>query len=153
MTVEFLPKSEDQIMELLKKNNILLNCKAKVKEEVIREVGRILCESGYVEEGYIEGMLQREHTFSTNIGNGIAIPHGVESAKKYIKKSGIAIMVFPEGVMWNDSMVKVVIGIAGLGDEHLDILSDIAQTLCTEEAVEELIHSSQDQIHALFTRG
>lgn len=140
-------------MELLKKNNILLNCKAKAKEEVIREVGRILCESGYVEESYIEGMLQREDTFSTNIGNGIAIPHGVEAAKKSINKSGIAIMVFPEGVIWNDSMVKVVIGIAGLGDEHLDILSNIAQTLCTEEAVEELIHSSQDQIHALFTRG
>jgi mannitol/fructose-specific phosphotransferase system IIA component len=138
-------------VELLQKNNIVLNCKAKAKEDVIREIGQALCDSGYVEESYIDGMLQRENSFSTNIGNGIAIPHGVEAAKKSIKNSGIAVMIFPEGTVWNDEMVNVVIGIAGKGDEHLDILANIAVLLSTEKAVKDLMGSSVDEIYRLFT--
>jgi len=138
-------------VELLQKNNIVLNCKAKAKEDVIREIGQALCDSGYVEESYIDGMLQRENSFSTNIGNGIAIPHGVEAAKQSIKNSGIAVMIFPEGTVWNDEMVNVVIGIAGKGDEHLDILANIAVLLSTEKAVKDLMGSSVDEIYRLFT--
>lgn len=138
-------------MELLQKKNILTNCKAKTKEEVIREVGQLLCESGYVEESYIDGMLERENTFSTNIGNGIAIPHGVEAAKSKIKNSGIAVMVFPEGTLWNEEYVKIVIGIAAKGEEHLDILANIADKLSTEQAVEKMIHSSADEVYITFT--
>ena len=138
-------------MELLQKKNIILNCKAKAKEEVIREIGQILLDSGYVEKDYIEGMLERENTFSTNIGNGIAIPHGVEAVKKNIKSSGIAVMVFPEGTPWNEGMVKIVIGIAAMGEEHLDILANIADKLATEQAVEDIIRSSADEIYSHFT--
>ncbi len=138
-------------MELLQKNNILLNCKAKPKEEVIREVGRLLYESGYVDEVYIEAMLKRELTFSTNIGNGIAIPHGIEEAKKNIKKSGIAVMIFPEGTLWKDELVYVVIGIAGVGEEHLEVLANIADKLSSPEAVKELITGSGDEIYKVFT--
>jgi len=137
-------------VELLQKNNIFLNCKARAKEDVIREMGQVLYNSGYVEESYIDAMLQRENTFSTNIGNGIAIPHGVEAAKKNIKKSGIAVMIFPEGTMWNDEEVKVVIGIAGVGDEHLDVLANIADKLSTVEAVKDLIGSSVEEIYNIF---
>lgn len=138
-------------MELLQKKNIVLNCRAKAKEEIIREMGSLLCSSGYVEESYIEGMLLRENTFSTNIGNGIAIPHGVEEAKKNIKNSGIGIMVFPEGTQWNEDVVKIVIGIAGIGDEHLDILANIADKLSTEKAVGDVVGSTVDEIYTLFT--
>ncbi len=141
-------------MEVLQKTNIIPNCQAKPKDEVIREIGQLLCKSGYVEESYIEAMLQREETFSTNIGNGIAIPHGVEAAKKNIKHSGIAVMVFPEGTLWNDELVKLVIGIAGKGEEHLDILGNIAEKLATADAVEQLTKSSAEQIYqTLAFRG
>ncbi|MBH1940230.1 PTS sugar transporter subunit IIA [Mobilitalea sibirica] len=138
-------------MELLNKNNIFLNCKAKEKEEVIREIGRVLCNSGYVDESYIDAMIEKENIFSTNIGNGIAIPHGVEAAKKKIKKAGIAVMIFPEGTKWNEEEVKVVIGIASAGDEHLDVLANIADNLSTEEAVQDLMKKSVDEIYNIFT--
>jgi mannitol/fructose-specific phosphotransferase system IIA component len=138
-------------MELLQKKNILVDCKAKEKEAVIREIGQVLCDSGYVEVGYIEGMLERENSFSTNIGNQIAIPHGVEAAKSNIKSSGIAVMVFPEGTLWNDEKVSIVIGIAAKGEEHLDILANIADKLSTEEAVANMLHSSVDEIYSIFT--
>jgi mannitol/fructose-specific phosphotransferase system IIA component len=138
-------------VELLQKNNILLNCKPKAKDDVIRQMGQILCDSGYVDASYIEGMIKRESSFSTNIGNGIAIPHGVEEAKKAIKKSGIAVMIFPEGTDWNNEKVRVVIGIAGLGDEHLDVLANIADKLSTLEEVDNLVKSDADTIHKIFT--
>lgn len=142
---------EPDKVELLQKKNIILNCKSKTKEEVIREVGGLLYDSGYVDADYIEAMLKREESFATNIGNGIAIPHGVEEAKKNIKKSGIAVMLFPEGTMWDDEPVNVVIGIAGLGEEHLNILANIAEKLSTREAVDDLIHSDVDTIYSMFT--
>jgi mannitol/fructose-specific phosphotransferase system IIA component len=138
-------------MELLQKKNIILGCKAKEKDEVIREAGRLLYDSGYVEKSYINGMLEREKTFSTNIGNGIAIPHGVEAAKQNIKTSGLSVMIFPEGTMWDGELMYVVIGIAAVGDEHLNILANIADKLSDMEAVKKLIASDADTIYNIFT--
>ncbi len=144
-------REEAKNMELLQKKNIILNCTSKPKDQVIEEIGALLYESGYVNKDYIEAMKKREESCSTNIGNGIALPHGVEEAKKAIKSSGIAVMIFPDGTMWNGEPVKVVIGIAGVGDSHLDILANIADKLSDPEAVDELIKSDVDIIHALFT--
>lgn len=145
-------QAETQKPELLQKKNIRLNCKAMPKDDVIRAVGQMLCDSGYVDSNYIEAMVKREETFATNIGNGIALPHGVEEAKKEIKHSGIAIMVFPEGTDWGGEMVKLIIGIAGVGEDHLEILSTIAEKMATPEAVDELIKCDEEQIYKTFTQ-
>ena len=137
-------------LEILLKKNIIANCKERSKEEVINEIGRLLYESGYVNKNYIEAMLKREEVFSTNIGNGIALPHGIEEVKESIKKSGIVIMLFPEGLLWGDEKVKIVIGIAGVGEEHLEILANIATKLSTEESVEDLLKSDVDMIYRYF---
>ena len=147
----FGKKKEVQKQELLEMKNIRLDCKPKDKDEVIREVGTMLCESGYVDEGYIEAMLKRELTFATNIGNGIALPHGVEEAKKEIRRSGIAVMVFPEGTDWGGEKVKLVIGIAGAGEEHLEILASIAEHLERPEDVERLVSCTKEEIYNTFT--
>ena len=89
-------------------------------------------------------MLEREKTMSTNMGLGFAIPHGVNEAKKEIKESGIVILQFPNGVEYGDSVVYLVIGIAGKGNEHLDILSKIAISL-DDELVEKLKDSTDVQ--------
>ena len=144
-------RKEERKQELLEMKNIRLDCKPKGKDEVIREVGQMLCDSGYVDEGYIEGMLKRELTFATNIGNGIALPHGVEEAKKEIRRSGIAVMIFPEGTDWGGELVKLVIGIAGAGEEHLEILSTIAECLCNPSDVERLVSCTKKEIYDTFT--
>lgn len=150
----FFMKKKVKEPELLEKKNILLNCNENSKEEVIRKVGKMLVDTGYVEESYIDGMLKREETFATNIGNEIAIPHGVEEAKRAVKKSGIAVMVIPDGVVWNDGeKVKLIIGIAGVGDEHLEILGNIAENFSTMEEVEKLVASNDvDYIYDKFTK-
>ena len=136
--------------EILRKENIILNCKPQAKEDVIKQLGRILVDCGYVDEPYIQAMLDKEKVFNTAIGNEIAIPHGIEASKESIKKSGIAMMVFPEGTDWNGEMVKIVIAIAGRGDEHLDILAKIALNLSDTDDVDNLVKSDVDTIYNMF---
>lgn len=140
-------KKSTKKLPLLLKENIRTNCKRMQKNDVIRAVGQILVDSGYVKPDYVDAMIEREKTFATNIGNGIALPHGVEEAKKEIKASGIAVMIFPDGTDWDGEDVKLVIGIAGTGDDHLAILSNIAIKMSTLEAVDQLVRSSVDEIY------
>lgn len=129
---------------LLSRENIRLNCAPDTQENVIRQVGQMLVDSDYVEQSYVEAMLEREKTFSTYMGSDLALPHGVEAAKKAVKASGIAVMVFPKGTDWGGETVKLVIGIAGVGDEHLDILSTIAEKMLDEEAAAQLVSGGTD---------
>lgn len=137
--------------ELLYKENIKVGCKADTKENVIRQVGQMLVDSGYVDQPYVEAMLEREKSFSTYMGNELALPHGVEAAKKEIKASGIAVMVFPEGTQWGDEIAKIVIGIAGVGEEHLQILGVIADKMLAPEAVEEIVNGNADTVYNMLS--
>ncbi|MBN9653998.1 PTS sugar transporter subunit IIA [Halobacillus sp. GSS1] len=127
---------------ILKKENIELNKSLATKEEAIRYVGGILNEQGYVDKAYIEEMLKREEITSTFMGNYVAIPHGTEDAKKSVNETGISVVTVPEGVDFGDgNIVKLLIGIAGKGNEHLEILSQIAIVCSEEENVEKLIQA------------
>ena len=68
--------------ELLYRSNIRVGCEPDTQEQVIRQVGQMLVDSGYVDQPYVEAMVEREHSFSTFMGSGLALPHGVEAAKK-----------------------------------------------------------------------
>ena len=137
---------------VLKKENILLNQKFNSKEEVIKKVGKIMQESGYVDSEYTKGMLQRENEAPTHFGIGLAIPHGTNETKSAIKKSGLVVFTIPEGVKWDDETVKLVIGIAGVGDEHLNILSNVATKIDNEEIVNDIVENkSQDEIYEILT--
>jgi len=122
-------------MTILKKQNVALNKSFTKKEEAIREAGRILVEGGYVDASYVDAMLERESKVSTYMGNFIAIPHGTEEAKVMVKSSGISVVQVPNGVNFgtedDEKLATVVIGIAGAGDDHLEILSQIA-VYCSE---------------------
>lgn len=150
MFFKFKEKEEKQKKELLYRENIRVNCKAKAQDEVIREVGQMLVDSGYVDQPYVEAMLEREKTFSTFMGNGLALPHGVEAAKKDIKASGIAVMTFPEGTEWGGNQVNVVIGIAGVGEEHLRILSVIAEKMLDEATAKQLVEGNVDTVYQIL---
>ncbi|WP_298587827.1 PTS sugar transporter subunit IIA [uncultured Megasphaera sp.] len=135
---------------ILQKKNIILNCQPKAKEDIIKEIGKIFYDDGYTTEKYTQAMLDKEKVFNTAIGNSVAIPHGIEEGKCEVKKSGLVIMTFPQGTDWGGETVKLVIGIAGVGDEHIDILSNIAVTCSDEDEVDEILKSSVDDIYNTF---
>ena len=108
------------------------------KETAIRAAGQLLCDLGFTNEDYIQAMVDRENMVSTYMGMGVAIPHGTSNAKETVKKSGIVVMQYPEGVDFGDEKAYLVIGIAGVGDEHLEILGNIVASLEDEELLETL---------------
>ncbi|MDR1538900.1 MAG: PTS sugar transporter subunit IIA [Clostridiales bacterium] len=123
-------------MQIIKKENIVLGLAPESHEDAIRRCGKMLVSSGYVNEKYIEGMLARDKSFSTSIGNAIAIPHGEMEYKKEILNTGLVVCTYPKGISWNGDKVKLVIGIAAKGDEHLEILGKIVDAFEDESAVD-----------------
>lgn len=137
---------------ILAKENIILNKAVGSKEEAIRLTGNILVDKGYVDADYIEKMLEREELTSTYMGNFVAIPHGTEDSKQFVKKSGISFIQVPQGVDFGEgNIVKLLIGIAGKNNEHLDILSNIAIVCSEEENIEKLVNAkTEEEIIAIF---
>ncbi|WP_408007835.1 PTS sugar transporter subunit IIA [Pseudalkalibacillus sp. A8] len=137
---------------ILTANNIVLDTKLSSKEEAIRFVGGILYEQGYVESGYIDEMLKREEITSTYMGNFVAIPHGTDAAKKSVKETGLSIVTVPDGVDFGDgNTVKLLIGIAGKGNEHLEILSKIAIVCSEEENIDNILQAgTPDEVISIF---
>lgn len=138
--------------EVLSTDNIELNVLLRGKEEAVRYVGVILVKNGYVEPSYIDKMQEREKLTSTFMGNNVAIPHGTEDSKDAVLETGISVVTVPEGVDFGDgNIVKVLIGIAGKGDEHLEVLSKIAIVLSEEENIQKILDAdSKEEIIRIF---
>lgn len=128
--------------EILTTQTVELNVSPEDREDAIRRAGALLVQNGNVEDRYIDSMLEREKSVSTFMGNDVAIPHGTEDSKKWVTRSGLSVLTVPEGVEYGDGDVaRLVIGIAGKGDEHLEILSRIALVCSEEENVEKIVNS------------
>ena len=124
--------------DVIVKDSILLNQPSVTKEEAIKMAGDLLVARGAVEPAYVDAMQDRERMVSTYMGMGIAIPHGTAQAKGTVKKTAISMVQFPEGVDFGAEKAQLVFGIAGIGDEHLDLLAKIAGCLDDAEVLEKM---------------
>ncbi|WP_322804604.1 fused PTS fructose transporter subunit IIA/HPr protein [Vibrio alfacsensis] len=136
----------------LSKNDITLSQSATDKFAAIKSIAQSLTDKGLVEQGYVEGMINRENQNSTFLGNGIAIPHGTTDTREMVKTTGVAVHHFPEGVEWGDgNKVFVAIGIAAKSDEHLGILKQLTKVLGADGVEERLRNAkNEDEIIALL---
>ena len=119
--------------------NIVITNDIKTREQALEVINEHFVKGGYTTPRYLAGMIAKEKEFNTNIGNGLAIPHGSFDYKDEILKTGLVILVCKNGIRWNDEEVKLIIGIASKGDEHLEILSKLATEFETQEKVDEFI--------------
>ena len=144
---EVMPEQvEEPVLDeggILKIENIRTGLAPESKEEAIRRVGQILYDSGYVDVSYIDAMIERENLTTTYMGMGLAIPHGTSEAKAAVIKSGIAVLQYPEGVEFGDEKAHLIIGIAGVGDSHLEILAKVSEALEDEEVLDRLSKSAE----------
>ena len=124
--------------EVIVADGIKLNQTPVSKEEAIQAAGELLAKLGYVEPSYADAMQEREKLVTTYMGMGVAIPHGTTQAKGTVKKTGIVLLQYPDGVDFGEEKAQLVFGIAGIGDEHLDLLSKICEMLEDEEVLETL---------------
>lgn len=131
-------KNSPKYEGILTLEGIRINQHANTKEDAIFLAGKALYELGYVEEEYIKLMIERERLVSTYMGMGLAIPHGTTHEEGIIKKTGIVVLQFPDGVPFGDEKAQLVVGIAGKGGEHMEVLAKVATALDNEEVLNKM---------------
>jgi PTS system mannitol-specific IIA component len=139
----------------IQKDFIKLNQHFNNKEEAITYCGDLLVDGGYVKPDYIPAMIQRDRDLSVYMGNFIAIPHGTDEAKKEVLKTGIVIVQVPRGVNFGTvaepKVATVLFGIAGLGNEHLDLIQKISLFCADVDNVVKLADAQTvDELAAYF---
>lgn len=139
-------------MAVLSIGQVRIHSGSATQDEALQEATDILVAAGAVTPAYVDAMRQREETVSTFMGNGLAIPHGTNETKEAILDSGLSVVRYDGGVDWAGDEATFVIGIAGRGDEHLEILSQIAILFSDEDDVAKLNSAgTPDELYALLS--
>jgi len=139
-------------MDVLNIGQVRIHSGSSTQEAALQEAADILVAAGAVTPAYVDAMRQREETVSTYMGNGLAIPHGTNETKDAILASALSVVRYDGGVDWAGEQANFVIGIAGRGDEHLEILSQIAILFSDEDDVARLnAASTPDELYALLS--
>ncbi|KRE47869.1 PTS sugar transporter subunit IIA [Paenibacillus sp. Soil522] len=142
-------------MTILSKEKIKLDAIVTDKYEAIRMVGQMLVDAGHAPQEYIDKMIEREEALSTYIGGGLAMPHGTNEAKALIRSTGIAVIIAPAGVDFGGGEpAQLIIGLAAAGDDHLDILTNVAMLVSEEEDMQRILNAaSEEELISIFEAG
>ncbi len=134
-------------MTILAIDRIQVQAAAAEKKEAIQKAGELLVKSNCVAPAYVNGMLAREETMSTYLGNGVAIPHGQYENRDDVFQTAISVLQLPEGVEWEDGeKAHLIIGIAASSDEHVGVLAKLAEVVEDEDLVEKLSQTSDPEL-------
>lgn len=138
--------------EVLNVGQVRIHSGSVSREDAMREAADILESAGAVTSAYFDAMQQREVTVSTYMGNELAIPHGTNETKESILDSALSFVRYDGGVDWGGEPVTFVVGIAGTGDEHLDILSQIALIFSDDDEVARLKEANTpEELYSLLS--
>jgi mannitol/fructose-specific phosphotransferase system IIA component len=122
------------------------------KWDALRQSGALLEELGAVDEGYAAAILEREGQISTYIGEGVSIPHGTDAARALVRRTTLGFIQYPDGVDWDGETVYLCIPIAASGDEHVGVLSALAEILVDGDSATTLREATDvDTVLALLT--
>ena len=137
--------------EVLDADSIVLAGTATTRDGAIAEAGRLLVACGAVDPSYVDAMQDREASVSTYMGNGLAIPHGTNEAKGAIRRTAMSFVRYPEPIDWNGKPAEFVVGIAGAGQDHMTLLTQIAHTFLDKDEVDRLRDASTvEEIRAVL---
>jgi PTS system mannitol-specific IIC component len=133
-------------------DSIVLEGRAATRDAAIEEAGQLLVAEGAVPDAYVLAMHDRERSVSTYMGNGLAIPHGTDEAKRLVLRTAISYVRYPSTVTWDgERRAEFVVAVAGTGDDHLRVLSRLAKIFVDPEQVEQLrLAQTPEQVHALL---
>ena len=126
------------LIDILTEESVCLSGTATEKEDAIREAGQILVDMNCVGTEYIDSMLQREQDFSTYLGNGAAIAHGTVWGRTRIRKTGVALVRYPEGIPFGEETATMLFAAAGVGDDHMDLVQQICVAIQNETVIKAL---------------
>lgn len=118
---------------------------AYTREKALEKLINGFEEQGFTDEGFAEGIYEREEMGDTSLYTGVALPHAFPST---VKQSKIGIMTLEKGIKWGSNSVSVVILIAiSERDSHRikQVLSKLLVLLESQELIEELRQISDSE--------
>lgn len=126
---------------------ITLGEEAQTQSEAIDRVAGMLLDLGAVEAGYGDSMRAREEVISTFLGNGIALPHCTYEDRGLIKRTALVLAQYPAGIPWgdDDDRAFLVFGLAAVGEEHLAVMSHLAEVLDDEDLCNRLAVTTDEE--------
>ena len=127
-----------KITALLKKESIMLNASISSKDDAINTLVELMDKGGHLssKEDYKKGILAREASGTTGIGDGIAIPHAKVSA---VKNPGLASMTVPSGVNYEaldgepSNLFFMIAAPAEGANLHIEVLQRLSMLLMDED--------------------
>ena len=145
-------EDESAANDVLPLKSIVLAGSATSADAAIDEAGALLVAADSVEPAYVDAMHEREKSVSTYMGNGLAIPHGTNEGKTAIRRTGISFVRYPEPIDWNGKPAEFVVGIAGLGNDHMALLTKIAHVFLDKDEVARLRSATTaDEVRAVLS--
>ena len=137
--------------DIMTKDQIVAAGRATTRDDAIREAGDLLASAGAVTPAYVDAMQEREQTVSTYMGNYLAIPHGTNEAKELIAHSALSLVRYASPIDWGGHEVRIVVGIAGVENEHLGILSKFAVVFSDEDEAQKMLDATTvDELYRLL---
>jgi PTS system mannitol-specific IIA component len=137
--------------EILTRELIIASGAATSRDDAIREAGNLLVKADAVTPAYVDAMAERERSISTYMGSYLAIPHGTNEAKVAIRHSAVSLVRYANPIDWDGNEVRIVVGIAGVEDEHLGILSKIAIIFSDEDEAQKMLNATTvDELYQLL---
>ncbi|MSZ19874.1 MAG: PTS sugar transporter subunit IIA [Actinobacteria bacterium] len=121
---------------------IRLGATASSREEAVRLCGELLHTLGAVNQQYIDAMWERENIISSYMGEQVALPHGTDDSRKHVNFAQLVFVRFSEPVDWDGEAVKLCIGIAAKGDEHGELLGNLAEKLLDKNSYKTLMETT-----------
>lgn len=146
-----MPDTTSDATSLLPREGVLLGLATTDRDDAVRRAGQALVDIGAVEPDYVAAMHEREAMVSSYVGEGFAIPHGTDEGRALVRRASLAFLQFPDGVDWGGQTAYVAIGIAAAENEHMGVMSRLAQVLLEPETAERLRTTTDpDEVLALL---
>lgn len=148
-----------KIQDLLNKDVMLLDLRAKTKEAAIDEMVTRLVEEGAVNDfvTFKEGIMAREALTSTGLGDGIAMPHSKNTA---VEKSTVLFAKSTSGVDYEaldgqpTDLFFMIAAPEGANDTHLAALAELSKYLMKDGFADQLRQvNSPEEVIAIFDKA
>ncbi len=144
------------IGQILLPENVLLDADSTSKKRVFERVGILYENTRQISRSQVfDSLFAREKLGSTGLGHGVAIPHGRikglrDATAAFIKTQTPIPFEAPDGQPVN--LIFVLLVPERATDQHLQLLSELAQ-MFSDETFREQLQNSNDPafIHQMFT--
>ncbi|MCO7124472.1 PTS sugar transporter subunit IIA [Sporolactobacillus shoreicorticis] len=129
------------LLSVIHEDTVFIHKDIKDKLKMIHYISEQLVQRGYVTSEFQHSIEEREKIASTDLGNGVAIPHGHGSD---VNQSTIAVATVRHPITWGKNKVKLIFFIAICDDskhEIRGIMSDLYSLFESEALIKKLSDS------------